>query len=282
MKLANPTVNQTTLSTLWTTEVSHRSLLVLLAVVVGLLHIIGIIELLQPIDKSQLTKPPKIVEVVLVPKSKPKIEKPDVKKTQAKQSVKRPIKPKTPTPAKPVEQKTVERLKIKPVVTKPVERPLAKPVQKVITPKIVPAPVLTSKASPTVAPHVTPSYPVKNYTPSVSSIKSAPSNKAPVTPLNNTGQDSNNVNSGIVEVFQAKPSYPMQAKSRRITGWVKVAFTVTASGEVTDAHVIDASPAGIFNNAALAAIQRSKFKPKISHGKPVSQSASKTFKFDLT
>jgi periplasmic protein TonB len=84
-----------------------------------------------------------------------------------------------------------------------------------------------------------------------------------------------------MELAQAKPSYPMQAKSRRIEGWVTIAFTVTASGSVSNAHVVGGSPTGVFDSAGLATIQKFRFKPKMVNGNPVSQSATKTFRFNL-
>ena len=64
-------------------------------------------------------------------------------------------------------------------------------------------------------------------------------------------------------VFRIPPVYPQRAAKRGIEGWVEVEFTITALGTVKNARVVTASPKGIFDNAALRAISRWKFKPKV-------------------
>lgn len=291
MTSATKNVKQASLLTVLASEVNHRSLLGLLAILVLLLHIIGMIWLLQPMDTVKPAKAIKIVEVILAPK--PKIElKPEPK---PKPKVVQPAPPKKIPPKRkagkpPVKEKT-------PVVQKQIEQPKPKPVQKPIErpkPQAVvhksvepprPQPVLTRK--PTMAPAPTTfASSTKKWTPPVyaptsssSASKSAVRQSAEKT--GNNGHDSNNVSSGVVELAQAKPSYPMRAKSRNIEGWVKIEFTVTASGAVTDAHVVGASPSGIFDDAALAAIQRFRFKAKMVNGKAINGIATKKFNFTL-
>ena len=64
-------------------------------------------------------------------------------------------------------------------------------------------------------------------------------------------------------VFRIPPIYPHRAAKRGIEGWVEVEFTITALGTVKNPRVVAASPEGIFDNAALRAISRWKFKPKV-------------------
>ena len=64
-------------------------------------------------------------------------------------------------------------------------------------------------------------------------------------------------------VFRIPPIYPQRAAKRGIEGWVEIEFTITALGTVKNARVVTASPEGIFDNAALRAISRWKFKPKV-------------------
>jgi protein TonB len=47
---------------------------------------------------------------------------------------------------------------------------------------------------------------------------------------------------------------------------VLVEFTITAAGTVRDARVIDASPKGYFEDAALKAIGRWRYNPKVQEG----------------
>ena len=80
----------------------------------------------------------------------------------------------------------------------------------------------------------------------------------------------------LTPVVRVAPIYPPRALEKGIEGWVIVQFTVTESGSVRDASVIDSEPKRIFNRAALRAIKKWKYKPKIVNGKAVSQSNQKT------
>ncbi len=77
------------------------------------------------------------------------------------------------------------------------------------------------------------------------------------------------------------PRYPYRAERKKIEGWVKVSFIITAQGTVQDAVVVDAKPKGIFDRAALQAILKWRFKPRISDGKPVATRADQIINFTL-
>lgn len=59
-----------------------------------------------------------------------------------------------------------------------------------------------------------------------------------------------------------RPRYPATAKRRRIEGYVTVRFTVTRQGRVSNPQVIAAQPSGVFEQAALDAIRRWRFRPQ--------------------
>jgi protein TonB len=67
-------------------------------------------------------------------------------------------------------------------------------------------------------------------------------------------------------LVRINPDYPPRAQSRGIEGWVLVEFTITAAGTVRDARVIDSSPKGYFEDAALKAIARWRYNPKVQEG----------------
>lgn len=71
-------------------------------------------------------------------------------------------------------------------------------------------------------------------------------------------------------VTPAAPEYPLQAARNQTSGYAVVEFTVSASGAVENAHVIDSSPRRMFDNAAIQAVRRSKFEPALNNGEPVS------------
>ncbi|MBM4385928.1 MAG: TonB family protein [Deltaproteobacteria bacterium] len=70
----------------------------------------------------------------------------------------------------------------------------------------------------------------------------------------------------IMPLVRINPDYPPRAQSRGIEGWVLVQFTITAAGTVRDAKVVDASPRGYFEEAALKAIARWRYNPKVQEG----------------
>lgn len=282
-------------------EVDHRSLMVLLAILVVMLHGLSIIWLLQPTKQVNKTKPLKIMEVVMLPKPEPK-PKPEIKPKpeEPKPKVVKPEPPKKIPPKKippkkiagkpPVKEKApvVHKQSVmpKPVVAhKQIERPKPQPAVHKQTESSKPQPVLTRKPTALPAPTTFASTAKKWTPPAYAPTSSASASKSaiskPAQKTGDNGHDNQGVNSGVAELVQAKPSYPMRAKSRHIEGWVKIAFTVTASGTVTNAHVVGASPPDIFDSSALDAIQKFKFKSKIVNGKAVNGEATKTFRFNL-
>ncbi len=79
-----------------------------------------------------------------------------------------------------------------------------------------------------------------------------------------------------IPLVRIDPIYPPRAQSRGTEGWVVVEFTITATGKVSDASVVEADPPSLFNRAALKAIRRWKYKPKIIDGQPVDQTNMRT------
>lgn len=70
----------------------------------------------------------------------------------------------------------------------------------------------------------------------------------------------------IMPLVRINPDYPPRAQSRGIEGWVLIQFTITAAGTVRDAKVVDGSPKGYFEEAALKAIARWRYNPKVQEG----------------
>ncbi|TYK64404.1 energy transducer TonB [Colwellia echini] len=60
--------------------------------------------------------------------------------------------------------------------------------------------------------------------------------------------------------------YPRRAQSRGIEGFVVVEFVVTKTGAVTDAVVVQSEPEGVFDRAALDAVAKFKYKPRVVDG----------------
>jgi protein TonB len=73
----------------------------------------------------------------------------------------------------------------------------------------------------------------------------------------------------MIPIMRVPPEFPQRMLSRGISGWVLVEFTVDSLGRVVSPTVVDAQPANGFQRAALDAIARYKFKPRIVDGQSV-------------
>lgn len=71
----------------------------------------------------------------------------------------------------------------------------------------------------------------------------------------------------VIPLVRINPEYPARAQQRGIEGWVQVSFTITPAGTVADQKVVDADPKGLFERAALDAIGRWKYNPKVVDGR---------------
>ncbi|SRR5579871_491718 len=78
------------------------------------------------------------------------------------------------------------------------------------------------------------------------------------------------------------PVYPERAATAGTEGWVDVEFTVNVKGGAEEAHVADASPPGVFDQAALNAVRKARFEPaKSTDGTPMSVSTRMRVRFSL-
>ena len=73
----------------------------------------------------------------------------------------------------------------------------------------------------------------------------------------------------VIPLVRVNPEYPQRALQRGLEGWVQVQFTITATGTVKDPIVVDAMPKNVFDDAALKAIARSRYNPKVENGAAV-------------
>ena len=76
----------------------------------------------------------------------------------------------------------------------------------------------------------------------------------------------------IVPLVRVEPLYPQRAAQRGIEGWVEVVFSISAAGTVSSPRVTGYHPSTVFNRAALKAIRKWKYNPKIEEGKAVERS----------
>jgi protein TonB len=86
----------------------------------------------------------------------------------------------------------------------------------------------------------------------------------------------------LVVVTAVEPVYPASRLRDGVEGWVEIEFIVTATGTVRDPQIVDAAPHDAdFERAALRAINRWKFQPRIVDGRPLEQRARQRIAFKL-
>jgi protein TonB len=90
------------------------------------------------------------------------------------------------------------------------------------------------------------------------------------------------ISTNLIPLVRIPPRYPMRAASRKIEGWVKVEFTITTTGTVKNAKVVESQPSSVFDRAVLKAIARWKFKPKIIDGDAFEQRTLQVLQFNLS
>lgn len=78
--------------------------------------------------------------------------------------------------------------------------------------------------------------------------------------------DPNASGGGIVAYLKPQPMYPNRAITRGLEGFVDLAFDITPSGATTNIRVITAEPKGIFERAAIRALQKWKYKVPVVDG----------------
>ncbi|MEC9318496.1 MAG: energy transducer TonB, partial [Pseudomonadota bacterium] len=70
-------------------------------------------------------------------------------------------------------------------------------------------------------------------------------------------------------IVKVQATYPRRALQRGIEGYVVVEFTVTKQGSVKNPVVVEAEPQGIFEDSAMEAVLKFKYKPRVIDGEPV-------------
>ncbi|MEO8467447.1 MAG: energy transducer TonB [Gammaproteobacteria bacterium] len=86
----------------------------------------------------------------------------------------------------------------------------------------------------------------------------------------------------IIPIVRVPPDYPARAQARGIEGWVQIQFAVTPTGTVREPVVVAAEPQGIFEDAALKAIARWRYNPRIDGGVAVERVGLQTvIRFEL-
>ena len=90
------------------------------------------------------------------------------------------------------------------------------------------------------------------------------------------------IDGDVMPLVRPNPEYPASAISRQLEGWVQVQFSVTAVGSVRDAIVVASEPGTTFDEAALKAIARWRYNPRVVDGEAVERVGLQTvIRFEL-
>lgn len=116
-------------------------------------------------------------------------------------------------------------------------------------------------------PPETPPQDMDNIDPTAPTISVAPPTVAAETSIGGPG-GMNIAEGDYLPIVRVAPVYPARALSRGLEGYVDMAFTVTTTGTVKDPVVVY-STSSLFERAAIRAVLKFKYKPRVVDGVPV-------------
>ncbi|MBY6204783.1 energy transducer TonB [Halomonas denitrificans] len=82
--------------------------------------------------------------------------------------------------------------------------------------------------------------------------------------------------------YQAPVEYPRTARARGQQGYVVLSLLISAAGEIEKVQVLEASPAGVFDQAAIEGVRNWRFEPAQYQGRNVKVWARQRVRFDLS
>ena len=82
-------------------------------------------------------------------------------------------------------------------------------------------------------------------------------------------------------LFRTNPKYPASDARRGKEGWVKVGFTISDFGTVTEAKILDSEGGRGFEKSSLAVLEEWRYAPKFEDGKPIEAYATVQLDFRM-
>jgi protein TonB len=123
-------------------------------------------------------------------------------------------------------------------------------------------------------PPETPPQDLDNINPDAPAISIAPPTVATTQDIGGPG-GMNIAEGDYLPIVRVAPVYPARALSRGLEGFVDLQFTVTTAGTVRDPIVLQ-STSSLFERAAIRAVLKFKYKPRVVDGVPVDVPGVKT------
>jgi TonB family protein len=95
------------------------------------------------------------------------------------------------------------------------------------------------------------------------------------------GPDPASLASSLKRLRAPSPDYPATALAQRLAGSVTLEYTVDTSGETRDIHVVEATPPGVFDQAAINAVKHWRYAPLLVNGAAVDVPVRTRMRFEL-
>jgi len=102
-----------------------------------------------------------------------------------------------------------------------------------------------------------------------------------LAPPKSRGPDTAALASSLTRLRAPSPDYPVSALTQRLAGSVTLEFTVNTSGEPRDIHVVEATPPGVFDQAAISAVRHWRYSPPHLDGAAVEVPVRTRMRFEL-
>jgi len=102
-----------------------------------------------------------------------------------------------------------------------------------------------------------------------------------LTPPKSKGPDTAALASRLKRLRGPSPDYPAAALTQHLAGSVVLEYTVDTSGETRDIHVVEATPPGVFDQAAINAVKHWRYAPPLADGAAVEVPVRTRMRFEL-
>jgi periplasmic protein TonB len=83
-------------------------------------------------------------------------------------------------------------------------------------------------------------------------------------------------------ILQTPMTYPPRARAQGVTGYVVLSLLIGPTGQVERVRVLEAQPAGVFDDVAAAGVQGWRVEPATYRGENVRVWATQRVRFDLS
>ena len=102
-----------------------------------------------------------------------------------------------------------------------------------------------------------------------------------LAPAKSRGPDAAALAPSLKRLRAPSPDYPVSALTQHLAGSVTLEFTVNTSGEPRDIHVVEATPPGVFDQAAINAVKHWRYAPLLVDGALVEVPVRTRMRFEL-